>query len=82
MVAAPLKNEADCLGRQHRRTSGAANYLNLTRSAYRESGLVLWPLWKAFHNGHYGKIAVMTSARSAAVLAPMKAGLFELICFS
>jgi hypothetical protein len=38
-----LKNEADCLGRQHRRTSGAANYLNLTRSAYRESGLVPRP---------------------------------------
>lgn len=41
--AAPLKNEADCLARQLRRTSGAANYLDLTRSKYRASGLVLRP---------------------------------------
>jgi len=41
MVAAPLTSEADCLDRQHRRLSGAASHLNLTRSAYRASGLVL-----------------------------------------
>jgi hypothetical protein len=43
MVAAPLMNEADCLARQLRRTRGASKYLDLTRSAYRESGLVPWP---------------------------------------
>jgi len=35
MVAAPLKNEADCLVDQLRRNR-VANYLDLTRSAYRE----------------------------------------------
>jgi hypothetical protein len=42
MVAAPLMNEADCLAHELRRT-GSANYLDLTRSAYRESGLVRRP---------------------------------------
>jgi hypothetical protein len=42
MVAAPLMNEADCLARQLRRNR-VANYLDLTRSAYRESGLVQRP---------------------------------------
>jgi hypothetical protein len=41
-----------------------------------------WPLWKAFHNGHYEKVAVMKSARSTAVFSPVKAGLSGLICYS
>jgi hypothetical protein len=43
MVAAPLMNEADRLARQLRRTGGAANHHDLTRSAYRGSGLVHRP---------------------------------------
>ena len=35
--------EADCLGRQHRRVAGATNRHHHRRSAYRASGLVLWP---------------------------------------
>lgn len=30
----------------------------------------LWPLWKAFHNDHYEKVAVMTSCRHADAAFP------------
>jgi hypothetical protein len=33
-----------------------------------------WPLWKAFHNGHYEKILFMESASVRARAAPWKAG--------
>jgi hypothetical protein len=36
--------EADCLDRQHRRVTGATNRHQRRRSAYRASGLVLWPV--------------------------------------
>ena len=36
--------EADCLGRQHRRVTGATNRRQRARSAYRASGLVRRPI--------------------------------------
>jgi len=33
-----------------------------------------WPLWKAFHNGHYGKLFFMESAPVRARTATWKAG--------
>jgi len=44
MVLLLSMSEANRLARQLRRTRGSTNRLHLTRSAYRASGLVHWPV--------------------------------------
>jgi hypothetical protein len=44
MVLLLSMGEANCLAHQLRRTSSSTNCLDLTRSAYRASGLVHWPI--------------------------------------